>query len=199
MPDPGNDLDASLEIGLKKPCFEVHHAHFLPSLLVVQSICVRVGSRDVKPCGIGDYRIFERRLRRWCEASITSRSMATRFFLRSLFRIALARCVGLDGRSRFLLVSPSLASLSLFEIEPIPSGLFLSTEPSIVRSAVELIGKSRLPSPGRLKTLRATVPIEVMRRPKRSFAPLFQTQTRPNSPGLALRKIVFGSKLELGQ
>jgi hypothetical protein len=150
---------------------------------------------------------FQRRLRRWCEASITTWPMTTRFFVRSLFRIALARGCGLGGRSRFLLflslvlawVLPSLTSFSLFEIEPIALGLFLSAQFSILRSAVGLIGEPDLPSPSRLKALLATVPIEVMRRTKRPFAPFVQTQTRPNSPGLALRTFVLGSKLELGQ
>ena len=45
--------------------------------------------------------------------------MATRFFVRSLFRIALARCIDLGGELRFLLFLLRLTILSLFQVEPI--------------------------------------------------------------------------------
>ena len=79
---------------------------------------------------------------------ITTRPMATRFFVRSLFRIALARLVELLDWCRFAGFLACLASLSFLEVEPIPAGLLFSTELSNVRSAVDLVGEPDLPTPG---------------------------------------------------
>ena len=111
--------------------------------------------------------------------------MATRIFVRSFFRIALARCLrlgfNLKGELRFFLFLHRLTGNSLLEVEPIALGLFFSTELSVGGTAVDLIGESQLPSPGCLATFRAAVAIEVMHGLKIPFARLVQTQTLPDS------------------
>jgi hypothetical protein len=47
-----------------------------------------------------------------------------------------------------ILFLPSLTSHPFLAIEPIAMGLLLPTELSMSRLAIDLIGKSQLPSPG---------------------------------------------------
>ena len=115
------------------------------------------------------------RLRLGCEAYVTTRTMAARFFLRFAFCIALAAWIAGNIHFDWTLLTPLAVALRLLFAE----------FPGLVFRPIFLIGQPASPSFGSVDTLPRAISAQVMMGLKTLFAPFKKARSR-RKPGPAI-------------